>query len=233
MNKVLALARIELLNEARAKQVAPVMAVFALSLVFLFTWAMPDGSLRAPVPAPTAGAVGAREIAGTMIWTIVLFASIAGFTRSSGADREDTYEGLLLAPVDPAAIYAGKLAGGFAFITVAEIAVIPAFALLGGLPIGQLLPGILGVALLANLGLAAVGALFTPAAQHTAARSVILPLLTFPLALPLVLGASRLTSTLMITGSFGSEVRWFILMIVYDIVFVTIGAATFEFVIQE
>lgn len=227
------LARLEMVNESRGKQVAPVMVVFALSLVFLFTWALPTGALRAPVPVPAAGAVGAREITGMLMWTVILFAAIAGFTRSSAIDREDAYEGLLLAPVDPAAIFAGKMAGGILFITAAEVAVFPAFMLLGGISPGALLPELVAVAAVANVGLAAVGALFTPASQHTTARAVILPLLTFPLSLPVVLGAARLTSTLLTTGGFGHEVRWFILMSVFDIVFVALGAATFEYVIQE
>lgn len=233
MKRVWTLARNELLCETRAKQIAPVMVVFALSLVFLLTWVLPPGALRAPVPAPMAGAVGAREMAGTLMWTVVFFAAIAGFNRSAAADREDTYEGLLLAPVDPAALFAGKLAGNFAFITVAELAIFPMFILFAGASPAALFPGLVPVAIMANLGLAAVGTLFTPASQHTPARSVILPLLTFPLALPVILGSARLTSTLMIEGTYGNDARWFILMSVFDIVFVTIGAATFEFVIQE
>ncbi|MEX2587778.1 MAG: heme exporter protein CcmB [Actinomycetota bacterium] len=233
MKQVWTLARNELLCETRAKQIAPVMVVFALSLVFLLTWALPPGALRAPVPAPVAGAAGAREMAGTLMWTVVFFAAIAGFNRSAVAELGDTYEGLLLAPVDPAAVFAGKLAANFVFITAAEAAIFPAFMLFAGASPASLLPGILPVALLANLGLAAVGTLFTPASQHTPARSVILPLLTFPLSLPVILGGARLTSTLMIDGTYGTDARWFILMAVFDIVFVTIGAATFEFVIEE
>lgn len=233
MKKVWTLARGELLSEMRAKQIAPVMVVFSLSLVFLLTWALPSGALRAPVPTPSAGAIGAREISGTLMWTIVFFAAVAGFARSAGAEREDTYEGLLLAPVDPAALFLGKLTGNLAFITGAELAVFPLFVLFSGADASLLLPGLVPVMLAANVGLAAVGTLFTPASQHSTARTVILPLLTFPLGLPVILGAARLTSTLLISGSFGVEARWFILMIVYDIVFLTLGAVTFEFVIQE
>ncbi|MBW3591357.1 MAG: heme exporter protein CcmB [Actinobacteria bacterium] len=233
MKRIWTLARNDLLCEARAKQIAPVMVVFALSLVFLLTWALPPGAIRAPVPGPLAGAVGAREIAGILMWTVVFFAAVAGFNRSAAADREDTYEGLLLAPVDPAALFAGKLTGNFAFITAAEIAIFPIFMLFAGASPGLLFPGLLPVAFLGNLGLAAVGTLFTPASQHTPARSMILPLLTFPLSLPIILGSARLTSSLLIDGTYGTEARWFILMSVFDIVFITIGAATFEFVIQE
>ncbi|MEX0790694.1 MAG: heme exporter protein CcmB, partial [Actinomycetota bacterium] len=96
-----------------------------------------------------------------------------------------------------------------------------------------LFPGILPVMLVASLGMAAVGTLFGAATQHAEARSLMLPLLTFPLTLPVILGASKLTSTLLIENRFGNEFRWFILLIVFDVVFLTLGAVTFEFVIEE
>jgi heme exporter protein B len=142
-------------------------------------------------------------------------------------------DGLLLAPVDPAALYTGKLLGNLAFLTAAELVAIPLFILFANVDPAALLPGLLPVMLVANLGLASVGTLFGAATQHAEARALMLPLLTFPLALPVILGASKLTSTLLLERSFGIEARWFILLAVFDVIFVTLGAVTFEFVIQE
>lgn len=234
MRTILALAAKDLRGESRARQIAPVMVIFALCLVFLLTFALPPGALRAPVPEPTAGAIGARDITGLLLWTSIFFAGVIGFGRSAAADREGSAgDGLLLAPVDPAALYTGKLIGNLAFLTAAELVAIPLFMLFANVDPTALLPGLLAVALVANLGLASVGTLFGAATQHTEARALMLPLLTFPLALPVILGASKLTSTLLIERSFGIEARWFILLAVFDVIFVTLGAVTFEFVIQE
>lgn len=234
MRTVLALAAKDLRAESRARQIAPVMVVFALCLVFLLTFGLPPGALRAPLPEPAAGAVAAREITGLLLWTVVFFAGVIGFGRSATVDREgSTADGLLLAPVDPAALYAGKLLGNLAFLTAAELFAIPLFMLFTNIPPGALLPGLLPVLGVANLGLAAVGTLFGAATQHAEARSLMLPLLTFPLALPVILGASRLTSTLLIEDGFGSEGRWFILLAVFDVIFLALGAVTYEFVIEE
>ncbi len=234
MRTVLALATKDLRAEARGKQVAPVMVVFAMCLVFLLTFALPPGALRAPVPEPRAGTLAAREIAGLLLWTSIFFAGVIGFGRSATVDREGSAaDGLLLAPVDPAALYTGKMIGNLAFLTVAELLAIPLFVLFANIPPRSLLPGLIPVVLVASLGLAAVGTLFGAATQHAEARSLMLPLLTFPLALPVILGASRLTSTLLIKGEFGSEGRWFILLTVFDVIFLTLGAVTFEFVIEE
>jgi heme exporter protein B len=142
-------------------------------------------------------------------------------------------EALLLAPIDPAALFAGKLIANLVFLIATEAVMIPLFMLFGNVGFGQLFPGILLVALAADLGLAAVGTLFGAAALYSEARSMMLPLLLFPFALPVVLAASRLTSALLIDGALATEMRWFILLAVFDIVFLAIGAVTFEFVIQE
>ncbi len=234
MRTILALAAKDLRGESRAKQIAPVMVVFALTLVFLLTFALPPGALRAPVPLPKAGAISAREITGLLLWTSIFFAAVIGFGRSAAADREGSAgDGLLLAPVDPAALYAGKLIGNLAFLLATELVAIPLFMLFANIAPGSLLPGILPVMLVASLGMAAVGTLFGAATQYAEARSLMLPLLAFPLSLPVILGASKLTSTLLIENRFGSEARWFILMAVFDVVFLTLGAVTFEFVIEE
>jgi len=234
LRAVLALAAKDLRAESRAKQIAPVMMVFALCLVFLLTFALPPGALRAPVPEPRAGALAAREITGLLLWTTIFFAGVIGFGRSAAVDREGSAaDGLLLAPVDPAALYTGKLLGNLAFLTAAELVAIPLFMLFANIPARGLLPGLIPVIVVANLGLASVGTLFGAATQHAEAKSLMLPLLTFPLALPVILGASKLTSTLLIENGFGVEGRWFILLAVFDVIFLTLGAVTFEFVIEE
>ncbi|HLF70282.1 MAG TPA: heme exporter protein CcmB [Actinomycetota bacterium] len=234
MRRVFALARQDLLSEARSKEIAPAMVLFALALVFLFTFALPPGAGRAPVPPPVAGAVAVRDMAGTFLWIAILFAAIIGFGRSAAEEKEDSrIDGLLLAPVDPAALFLGKLLANFTFLVILEAAALPFFIVFLDIDPTLLLPGVLPILLLANLGLADIGTLFGAASQHARARALILPLLSFPILLPIVLGASRLTSDLMLTGGFATEGRWFILLTVFDLVTLAIGMVTFEFVIQE
>ena len=234
MRTVLALAAKDLRGESRARQIAPVMLVFALCLVFLLTFALPPGALRAPVPVPVAGAIPARDITGLLLWTSIFFAAVIGFGRSAAGDREGSAgDGLLLAPVDPAALYTGKLIANLGFLLATELVIIPLFMLFANITPGALFPAILPVMLVASLGMAAVGTLFGAATQHAEARSLMLPLLTFPLTLPVILGASKLTSTLLIDNRFGNEFRWFILLAVFDVIFLALGAVTFEFVIEE
>lgn len=224
----------DLRSDSRAKEIAPTMILFALALVFLFSFTLPPGAGRAAVPEARAGAIGAREVAGSILWISLLFAGVIGFGRSASTDHEGSkIEGLVLAPVDPALLYAGKTIANLAFLSLLEVAALPVFILLLDVPPGLLFPQIIVVALAANIGLAAVGSLFAAASQYARTRSLMLPLLTFPIVLPLLLGASRLTSMLLTSGGLGDQTRWLGLLLVYDVIFVTIGAVTFEFVIQE
>lgn len=199
------------------------MAFFALSLVFL---------LSLTLPAPNT--FTAREITGAFLWAALQFAAITGFGQSASSEKEGSrIEGLLLAPVDPAALFLGKAMSNFIYMAILEIVVIPVLVLFQNIPPRLLFPELVAVAIAANIGLATIGTLFGQASQYARARSLILPLLSFPALLPVILGASRLTSSLLTTGATANEARWFVLICVYDLVFVTIGVVTFEFVISE
>lgn len=224
----------DLRSDGRSREVVPAMVFFSIALVFVFSFALPPGAGRAPLPLPQAGAAAVRDIAGTILWISILFAAITGFGRNAAAEREGSrIEGLLLTPMDPAAIFVGKAMANFVFLVMVELVVIPVSVLFIDLPVSAVIPDLLPVVLMADIGMAAVGTLFAAASQYARARALILPLLLLPALLPIVLAASRLTSTALVVGDFKGEARWFILMAVFDVAFCAIGAVTFEFVIQE
>jgi heme exporter protein B len=234
MRTILIVAGKDLRSEARAKEIAPPMVLFGVVLVFLFTFAFPPGAGRAPIPLPVAGAVASREIAAALLWAGLLFAAVLGFGRSAASEKEGgRIEGLLLSPADPAALFFGKALANLVYLVATEIIVLPVFILFFDVAPSLLFPGIAGVALMADIGLAVIGTLFGAASQYARAREVLLPLLIFPVVLPIVLAATRLTSTLLTTGGFGDQARWFILMAAFDLAFGAIGAVTYEYVIHE
>jgi heme exporter protein B len=234
MRKALTIAVKDLRSETRAKEIAPAMVMFAIVLVFLFTFTLPAGAGRAPVPEPVAGAVPSREVAGTLLWAALLFAGIVGFGRSAASEREGgRIEALLLAPIDPAALFAGKALANLVYLSVMEVVLFPIFLLFMDLLPHLLFPEIILVALLVNVGLAAVGTLFGAASQYARAREVVLPLLAFPVMLPAILGAARLTSSLLVSGTLTGSAGWLLLLLVFDLVISAVGAVTFEYVIRE
>jgi heme exporter protein B len=136
---------------------------------------------------------------------------------------------LMLCPVDRKAIYLAKLLGNILFITVVEVIALPIFAALFNVPLftGELLP----VVLLGTLGIATIGTLFSAIAAATQARELLLPILVFPLIVPIVISAVRATGALMVSSM--HEPPWLGLMLAFDVIFLSVSMLMFEYVIEE
>ncbi len=205
-------------SELRSKQMWLGMGLFALLVLVIFNFTF---DLR--VDNKAAVAPGA-------LWVAFVFASLLGLGRTIAAEREKgSMDRLLLCPVDRKAIYLAKLLGNMLFIGVVEIVALPIFAALFDLPllIGALLP----IVLLGTLGIAAVGTLFSAMAAATSAQELLLPILIFPLLVPVVIAAVRATSNLLIPAA--NEPPWLGLIVAFDVIFLSISMLTFEYVIEE
>jgi heme exporter protein B len=204
--------------ELRSKQMWTGMGLFALLVLVIFNFAF---DLR--VDNKAAVAPGA-------LWVAFVFASILGLGRTIAAEREKgSMDRLLLCPVDRKAIYLAKLLGNMLFIGVVEIVALPIFVVLFDIPlfVGTLLP----VVLLGTLGIAAVGTLFSAMAAATRARELLLPILVFPLIVPVVIGAVRATGTLLVPAA--NEPPWLGLIAAFDVIFLSVAMLTFEYVVEE
>jgi heme exporter protein B len=204
--------------ELRSKQTWIGMGLFALIVLVIFNFAF---DLR--VDNIAAVAPGA-------LWVAFVFASILGLGRTIAAEREKgSLDRLLLCPVDRKAIYLAKLLGNVLFIGVVEIVALPIFAVLFNVPlfVGALIP----IVLLGTLGIASVGTLFSAMAASTQARELLLPILIFPLIVPVVIGAVRATGSLLISVS--NEPPWLGLIAAFDIIFLSLSMLLFEYVIEE
>ncbi len=204
--------------ELRSKQTWTGMALFALLVLVIFNFAF---DLR--VDNKVAVAPGA-------LWIAFVFASLLGLGRTVAAEREKgSMDRLLLCPVDRKAIYLAKLLGNLLFIGVVEIVALPVFAVLFDVPllVGALVP----IVLLGSLGIAAIGTLFSAMAAATRARELLLPILVFPLIVPIVIGAVRLTEDLL--APVANEPPWLGLIIAFDVIFLSISTLVFEYVIEE
>ena len=203
--------------ELRSKQTWTGMGLFALLVLVIFNFAF---DLRVDNKA---------AIAPGVLWVAFVFASLLGLGRTIAAEREKgSLDRLLLCPVDRKAIYLAKLLGNMLFIGVVEIVALPIFAALFDVPLfGALLP----IVLLGTLGIAAIGTLFSAMAAATQARELLLPVLVFPLIVPVVISAVRATGTLMVPTA--NEPPWLGLMAAFDIIFLSVSMLTFEYVIEE
>jgi heme exporter protein B len=213
----------DVLLEWRTKESVPAMTLFTLTTYVLFHFGLDRDSLDG-------------ELAAGVLWVTLLLAAVIGVTRLFAAEREQGgIDGLLLAPVDRTALFVAKASALFLFLVALELVAVPAFAilLLGPDP-WQALPELLAVLLLADLGIAAIGALTSALAAETRVRELIVPLLFLPLMVPLLIAAAKATEPLLREVASSEDLwRWLGLLSLYDVVFLLLAVAVFDYLLED
>ena len=220
LRPVLALLWKDVLLELRTKDIVVSVLVFALLVIVIFNFAID--------PSPPMVAI----VAPGILWVAVTFGGILGLTRSFALEKErGNIHGLLLTPVGRDAIFFGKMLGTFVFMVVVELAVFPIFAVLFNIEV--FLPGLIPIALLATLGIAALGTVFSAMALNTRSREVMLPLLFLPVVIPVIVAAVEATGVIIGGGDSGDLARWLPLLGVFDAIFLVVCPVAFSLVMQE
>lgn len=222
LGRVAAVAWKDLTAERRTRANANAVLFFSVLVLVLFGFALgPDANaLRAAAPG--------------VLWLTVLFSGVLAFNRSYQVELENgAFDALLLYPGDRRAIFLGKLAANLVFVLVIEAIVVPLAAVLYGLPLLQALPGLAAVVLLATTGLVTVGTFYGAMASRVRAREVLLPLLLFPIVIPLLVAAVEATAAVLAADPMGEAGAWIRLLIVFDLVFFIACVLAFEHVIEE
>ncbi|MEO7003095.1 MAG: heme exporter protein CcmB, partial [Ktedonobacterales bacterium] len=164
------------------------------------------------------------------LWVAFIFASLLGLGRNIAAEQErGPLDRLLICPVDRQALYLAKVIGNVIVIGTVEIVALPVFSALYNLPllVGMIIP----ITLLGTIGVATIGTLFAALAASTRARELLLPLLIFPLIIPVVIGAVRATEALI--SPIHGDAPWLGLLIAFDVIFLSLATITFQFVVEE
>jgi heme exporter protein B len=219
-----ALLRKELRLELRAPQAVPAMALFSVTTLVVFHFALQRGQVEG-------------DLASGVLWVTLLFAAMLGTSRLFVADHEEGgLDGFLLAPVDRTALLVAKALAMFAFLAIVELVAVPAFALLllGPTPDASALAQLVLVLALADAGVALTGTLVAALAVQTRARDLLVPLLALPLLMPVVIAAAKGTTPLLAaagTGDVGA--RWLVILGLYDLVFGLLAYAVFDFLVED
>ena len=207
--------------EMRTRELLSSMFVFALIVSVIFNYTL---DLK-----PTQ----AHDVAAGLLWIVFAFSGVLGLNRIFVSESDvGTLQGLLVAPIDRAALFLGKWLSTVIFILVTQLINVPLFALFANLPFGNLLP-LAPVFVLGTIGFAAVGTLFSAIAANTRMREVMLPVLLLPLTLPVLLAAIELSGTALAGQSFDAVRQWLSLLIAYDVIFLVVGLLVFETITQE
>ncbi len=220
---VAALLRKELALELRTRESVPAMVLFTVTTYVLFHFGLREDAVDG-------------DLAAGVLWVTLLFAAILGINRLFVAEHEQGgFDGFLLAPVDRTSLLVAKAIALFGFLVAVEIIAVPAFGLLLLDPsLGQALPELVLVLVLADLGIAVIGTLVAALAIQTRARDLMVPLLALPLLVVVVLGASRCSAPLFALG--GAEALpgdWLSLLALYDLLFALIAYAVFDFLLED
>ena len=211
----------DLLIERRAKETANALLFFCLLLLFLFQFALgPDRErLVAAVPG--------------LLWLGFILAGLLGLGRSFLAERDnDCWEGLRLTPGDKSAIYLGKLAGNCVLMTAVEIILVVLFGVFYNVDLWTPAAPLTLVLALGTIGLAAVGTLFAAMTAQVRARELLFPVLLLPVQVPVLLATVSATQAVLLGQPLADVAHWLKLLAGADLVYVTIGLLTFEFVLE-
>lgn len=210
----------DLAAELRSRELISAMLVFALLVIFIFNFAL-----------ELERGTGASLTAG-VLWVTFAFAGTLGLTRSMALEKDrGCLDGLLLAPVDRSAIYFGKAIGNLVFMLIVAAIVLPVYSILYNTNL--FIPGLLGVILLGSIGYVGVGTLLSSMAVQARTRDMLLPILLFPVVIPILIAAVKGSSGF-IAGFEMSEIWPYLnLLIVYDIVFISIAFMVFDYVVEE
>jgi heme exporter protein B len=222
IGKVLAIAAKDLISETRAKKLMPAMLVFSLTVIIIFNFLFEPGTQNLDALAPG------------ILWVAFSFAGMLGLSRSFAVEQEQgALRGLMLAPMDRSAIFLGKLLSNLVFLFGVELISLLAFGIFFNVNIFQFLPGLGAVLGLATFGFVTVGSLYSAMASNIRLREILLPVLLFPIIIPLLIAAVQLTTEVLKGQPLEAARGWMNLLIGYDGIFFVVGLLTFEHVIGE
>lgn len=210
----------DLIVEFRSKEILGAMLVFALLVIVVFNFAL-ELDLRTR-----------ESVTSGVLWVTFAFAGTLGLNRSMALEKDrGCLDGLLLSPVDRTAIFFGKATTNLIFLLLIEAIVLPIYSLLYNVNLFQ--PGLLVVILLGSIGYVVVGTLLSAMAVQARTRDILLPILLFPVIIPVLLAAVKATNGVL-EGLPLEEWRvWINLLLVYDVVFLAVSVMAFDFVIEE
>jgi len=216
-----AILRKDLRIEWRTRESVSGLVALGILLLVVFTIAHDPTPDQAPLLAPS------------VLWATFVFTGLLGVQRSFLLEREqDCLAGLLLAPIDPAAIFAGKLAANMVLLGAMQVIVVPMVGLLLHVDFLPVLPGLLVVLTLGNLGFAAGATLFTAIAVRTRAREVLLPLLLLPLVLPVLIAGVKATQAVL-AGGLARAGDALAVLGAFDVIFTVAGWLLFTYVVRD
>jgi len=221
VSQTVLLLRKDLILELRRRESLLTMFFFGTLLLFVFHFSfdLPPDRVAAMAPA--------------LLWLAFLFTGTLGLAQLFQGERENhCLDALLLSPLDRGALFLAKTLFNFILMFLVESIVIPLFWMLFNLSSWNLLPQLFLVTLLGTVGFCVLGTILSAITLRARARELLLPLVLFPLMIPVILATIRCMETVMRLGEFGDALPWLRLLVGFDVIFLTVGVLIFDWVIE-
>ncbi len=222
LDAVLAVVRKDLLSEWRTREAAGSMALFSLLVVVIFGFCFETQR------------IDLENLAPGMLWVAFSFSGVLGLGHSFSSERvRGSLQALALAPVDRSAIFLGKMISNLLMLLFVEALTLPVFSILLHVPLLGCLPALAVVAFLASVGFTAVGTLLSALAASSRMREMLLPILLYPIWIPILLAAVRATGGVLAGKELADVAGWIRLIAAFDLIFVTAGLLLFDQILEE
>ena len=215
--------RKDLLIEVRSREIFYTTIFFAISCVLVFAF----GFVRE--------GRAVEDAAAGILWIAIAFSGTLALGRAFERERQsETLRALLMAPVDRPALYVGKLVGVLMLLVAVEVIVVPLVALMFQAPLFAYPFLMIGLLLSGTIGFAAVGTLFAAMLVRARSRDVLLPVLLYPITVPVIIAGVRGTAALIaVEPNVAMAQAWLSMLVFFDVVFITLALWTFEPLMTE
>lgn len=222
LSQVMTIIWKDFITEIKTRELFSSMFIFALLVVIIFIFSI------------NLSLIQASEVGPGVLWVAFLFAGTIGLNRSFMLEKEnDCLQGLLLAPMDRTALYFGKLVSNLVFLLIMEVFTLPLFMVFFNIDLLPHLLPLLYVIFVGTLGFCAVGTLLSSLSANLKTRDIMLPILLYPLIIPIIIGSVRMTGQVLAGEPLSSMMNWVSLTLCFDIIYIAISIMVIDFVLEE
>lgn len=222
LSQIAAIVRKDFAIELKTRELFVSMFIFAVLVILIFIFSV-DLSI-----------VNANEVGPGVLWVAILFSGTIGLNRSFMMEKENNcLQGLMLAPIDRSAIYFGKMISNLTFLLIMEAFLLPVFMVFFNVDIISRLFPLLFVLLIGTVGFSALGTLLASLSANLKTREIMLPILLYPLMVPVAIGSVKMTSHVLAGEALSSVMNWVGLILCFDVIFIGASIMTIDHILEE
>lgn len=217
------IAKKELLSEWKNKQMISTMLIFSMLVLITFSFAF----------NPTNELI--KLIVPGIIWVTIIFSGLLGLNRSFISEtKNDTLQGIMIAPIDPISIYLGKTLANLVFVFLVELITIPLIFIFFNVQLQRNI-GLFFVLVLflGTFGFISIGTFLAALSANSRASEMLLPIILFPVVTPIIIGAVQATKTILFDfEEIENAISWNQLLGAYDVIFFALAFILFDYIME-